>query len=129
MPKFQIPNPLGFVVNAFDKLINAQTECHRISEIEQTKREHIRTFRDINVKAIEESSAILRCYLQGIFQERAFVIQEMFDRLDKSLSSGDTQMASFAINAIVSIAKQSPLAGVHELIANINDPNVKMIEI
>ncbi len=122
-----ISNPLA--TKAFDNLVGAWKEYAITAEIEQTKRENIKTFRDTSIKAIEESSAILKAYLERVFKERASVIQGMFEHLDKSLASGNTQSASEAIAAIVSVTKESPLAGAVELIASINDPNVKSIEI
>lgn len=126
--KIPVPN-LSAALEALNNLVDAAKQCYITSEIEQTKRENIRAFREINVKAIEENSAILKSYLQRIFEERAFTIQNMFIRLDQSLASGNSQAASEAIFAIVSVTKESPLAGVRELISNINDPNVKTIEI
>jgi hypothetical protein len=123
-----IPNPAN-AAKAFDNLVNAWKDCAIVTEQEKTKRLGIKAFRDVNVKAIEENSALLKLYLEKSFSERAFVIQGMFDRLDESLASGNTQMASDAIAAIVSITKESPLAGARELIAGIHDPNVRSIEI
>jgi hypothetical protein len=109
--------------------VGAYKECKIISEQEQTKRENIRAYRDINVKAIEENSVILKDYLEKTFAERAYAIQEMFDRLDKGIESGDTQLMALTIGAIVDITKQSPLEAAKQLIANYHDPNVTMIEI
>lgn len=104
-----IPDPTH-VTKAFDNLVNAWKDCTIVSEQEKTKRAGIKAFRDVNVKAIEENSALLKLYLEYSFKERAFTIQGMFERLDQSLANGDTQMASSAIAAIVSITKESPLA-------------------
>jgi hypothetical protein len=109
--------------------VNAWKDCSIVTEQEKTKRENIRAYREVNVKAIEENSAILKLYLKNTFAERAFVIQEMFDRLDKGIESGNTEIISLTIAAIVDVAKQSPLAAARELIANYRDPNVTMIEI
>jgi hypothetical protein len=122
------PNPVNAAL-AFDNLIDAWKECSIITEQEKTKRAGIKSFRDVNIKAIEENSALLKLYLESSFKERAVTIQGMFDRLDTSLANGDSKMASDAIAAIVSITKESPLVGARELIANIHDPNVKSIEI
>jgi hypothetical protein len=126
---FLIPKPTDAAGHALNTLIDAYRECKIISEQEQTKRENIRAYRDINVKAIEENSAILKLYLEKTFAERAFVIQEMFDRLDKGLESGNIEVIALTISAIVDVTKQSPLAQARELIANYHNPNVTMIEI
>ncbi|MDO9213177.1 MAG: hypothetical protein Q7U23_05010 [Methylococcales bacterium] len=124
-----MPNPTDAANHAFNRLVDAYKECTIISEQEQTKRENIRAYRDINVKAIEENSVILKDYLEKTFAERAYAIQEMFDRLDKGIESGDTQLMALTIGAIVDITKQSPLEAAKQLIANYHDPNVTMIEI
>jgi hypothetical protein len=124
-----IPKPTDVAGHAFNRLIDAYKECTIISEQEQTKRENIRAYRDINVKAIEENSAILKLYLEKTFAERAFVIREMFDRLDKGLESGNIEVIAMTIGAIVDVTKQSPLAQARELIDKYHDPNVTMIEI
>lgn len=124
-----IPKPTDATNQAFNNLVSAWKECSIISEQEQTKRENIRAYRDINVKAIEENSAILKLYLEKTFAERADTIQGMFDRLDKGIELGNTEIIASTIGAIVDITKQSPLAAARELIANYHDPNVTMIEI
>lgn len=124
-----LPIPTDAANQAFNLLVGAWKECSIISEQEQTKRENIRAYRDVNVKAIEENSAILKDYLEKTFAERAYTIQEMFDRLDKGIESGDTQLMALTIGAIVDITKQSPLEAAKQLIANYHDPNVTMIEI
>ena len=123
-----IPNHAS-ATQAFDNLVSAWKECTIVAEQEKTKRENIRAFRDVNVKAIEENSALLKRYLEHSFAERAFVIQEMFNRLDKNLEQGNMQAASDAISAIVSITKESPLAGARALIEDFHNPNIKSIEI
>ena len=129
LPIATSPNPVTPAILAFNNLVNAWKDCSIVTEQEKTKRENIRAYREVNVKAIEENSAILKLYLKNTFAERAFVIQEMFDRLDKGIESGNTEIISLTIAAIVDVAKQSPLAAARELIANYRDPNVTMIEI
>ncbi len=129
LPGTTPPNPVTPAILAFNNLVNAWKECSIVTEQEKTKRENIRAYREVSVRAIEENSAVLKLYLKNTFAERAFVIQEMFDRLDEGLSSGNTEVISLTIAAIVDVAKQSPLAAARELIANYHDPNVAMIEI
>ncbi|MCX7067887.1 MAG: hypothetical protein NTW85_09375 [Methylococcales bacterium] len=124
-----MPIPTDAANQAFNNLVSAWKECSIVAEQEQTKRENIRAYRDINVKAIEENSAILKLYLEKTFAERAYSIQEMFDRLDKGIELGNTDLIASTIGAIVDIIKQSPLEAAKQLIANYHDPNVTMIEI
>lgn len=70
-----IPTPTTAAVDAFDNLVNAWKDCKNTAEVEKTKRENIKSWRDTNIKAIEENSAILKLYLERSFQERAATIR------------------------------------------------------
>lgn len=122
-----IPNTAAF--DAFSKLVDAYKDCHKTAEIEKTKRESIQSWRDTNIKSIEENSAILKQYLEHTFQERAAIIQGTFERLDQAISDGNNEAVGLMMNAIVAIVKESPLAQARQVIADMNNPNVTMIEI
>ena len=124
-----IPIPTTAAVDACDNLVNAWKDCKNTAEVEKTKRENIRSWRDTNIKAIEENSAILKLYLERSFQERAATIQGTFERLDQALADGNTEAVGLMMNAIVAIVKESPLAQARQVIADMNNPNVTMIEI
>lgn len=124
-----IPIPATAAVDAFDNLVNAWRDCKITAEVEKTKRENIKSWRDTNVKAIEENSAILKLYLERSFQERAATIQGTFERLDQALADGNNEVVGLMMNAIVAIVKESPLAQARQVIADMNNPNVTMIEI
>jgi hypothetical protein len=125
----KLPIPTTAAVDAFDNLVNAWKDCKNTAEIEKTKRENIKCWRDTNIKAIEENSAILKLYLERSFQERATTIQRTFEYLDQALEDGNTETVGLMMNSIVAIVKESPLAQAHQLIADMNNPNVSMIEI
>ncbi len=124
-----IPIPTTAAFDAFDNLVNAWKDRKNTAEIEQTKRENIKSWRDTNIKAIEENSAILKLYLERSFQERAVTIQATFDRLDDALAEGNNEAVGLMMNSIVDIVKESPLAQARQVISDMNDPNVNMIEI
>lgn len=123
------PIPTTAAVDAFNNLVNAWRDCKNTAEIEKTKREYIISWRDTNIKAIEENSAILKLYLERSFQERTATIQGTFERLDQALAHGNTEVVGLMMNAIVAIVKESPLAQAQQLISDLNNPNVNMIEI
>lgn len=125
----KLPVPTTAAVDAFDGLVNAWKDCENTQQIERTKRENIKSWRDVNIKAIEENSAILKNYLELSFKERATTIQNNFDRLDQALAEGNTTAVELMMNTIVSIVKESPLAQARQAIADMNNPNVTMIEI
>ena len=124
-----IPITTTSAVDAFDNLVNAWKDCKNTAEVEKTKRENIKSWRDTNIKAIEENSAILKLYLERSFQERAATIQGTFERLDQALAEENTEAVGLMMNAIVAIVKESPLAQARQVIADMNNPNVTMIEI
>jgi len=124
-----IPVPVSMAADAFNNLVNAWKDCKNTAEIEKTKRENIKSWRDINVKSIEENSAILKLYLELSFKERAKMIEGTFERLDRALENKDTEAFGLMMNAIVDIVKVSPLAQARQLIGDINNPNVNLIEI
>lgn len=124
-----IPIPATAAVDAFDNLVNAWKDCKKTAEIEKTKRENIKSWRDTNVKAIEENSAILKRYLELSFRERAGIIQGTFERLDRALADGNTEAVGLMMDSIVNIVKESPLAQAQQIMVDINNPNVTMIEI
>jgi hypothetical protein len=117
------------VVKSFDNLVDAWRTCETTKAIEQTKRAHINATRDVQVKMIEENAAILKGYLGHVFAERRHVIDNMFSQLDQGLDSGNMELASKAIEAIVKVTQSSPLAGARELIADIHNPRISHIEI
>jgi hypothetical protein len=125
----ETPIPTTVAVDAFDNLVNAWRDYKNTTEIEKTKREYIISWRDANIKVIEENSAILKLYLERSFQERAATIQGTFERLDQALAHENTEVVGLMMNAIVAIVKESPLAQARQLIADMNNPNVNMIEI
>jgi hypothetical protein len=124
-----IPIPATPAVDAFNNLVNAWKDYKNTAEVEKTKRENIKSWRDTNIKAIEENSAILKLYLERSFQERAATIQGTFDCLDQALADGNTVAVGLMMNAIVAIVSESPLAQARQVIADMNNPNLNMIEI
>jgi len=124
-----VPTPYLPAEEAFKLLVGAWKEYNITAAQEKTKRASINAQRDITIKTIEENSAILKLYLEKVFAERSHVIKGMFDCLDKGLISGNADMISLTIAAIVDVTKQSPLPAARELIANYHDPNVTEIEI
>lgn len=114
---------------AFSGILKAWADYKQTAEIEGTKREQIRAWRDVHVTTIEKNTEILKEFLHYSFSERRETIDRMFETLDKGIESGNSDVISGAMNSIISITKTSPLAGVRELLADFNNPAVKEIEI
>lgn len=129
MSVMKIAPVVGDAGKALDNIVGAWKQYKITAQVEETKRASIKAARDTNIRMIEENSAILKEYLEGMFKERRLVIDGMFERLDKGLAEGNAQLASDAMAAIVAVTRESPLAGARELLASMNDPSVQSIEI
>ena len=122
-------NPTEAAGKSFDMLISAWADYKKIAEIEDTKRTAISAVKETKLAQIESQRNILEQYLSNVFKERASTINGFFERLDKGIESGDSELIGLAIGAIVDITKQSPLAGAREIIGAMYDPDIKTIEI
>lgn len=122
-------NPAETASASFNMLVSAWTDYKKIAETEGTKRAAISAFKETKLSQIDSQRGILEQYLSGVFKERASVISGFFERLDKGIESGDSELIGLAISAIVDITKESPLTGVREIIGAIYDPDIKTIEI
>lgn len=114
---------------SFDMLVSAWADYKKIAEVEGTKRAAISAFKDTKLSQIETQRNILEQYLSSVFKERAATINGFFERLDKGIESGDSELIGLAIGAIVDITRESPLAGAREIIGAMYDPDIKTIEI
>jgi hypothetical protein len=114
---------------AFKSVIEAKTNYDNKVQEETYKREVIQTDKEVSIKAIEESSKILRSYLESIFSERKRIIDGNFALLEQALAQNNMQMASLAMDSINKLVEQSPIAQAKELIANMNNPQITHIEI
>ncbi len=113
---------------AFDILVNSHYEYKKVAEEEKTKRVSIEAWRAVNVGKIQHQTEILKSYLENTFSERRYAIDEMFDRLDVAMQTGNMDLMSAAMGGIVSIVKSSPLQEVEKLMMDLQDDNVEYID-
>ena len=104
-------------------------ENHKTTKEEQTKRENISAMRDIEIEKIRVQKKTLKAYFDGIFSERKYMIEEMFDKLDKGIESNNLELIQMSMSSIVSIAQESPLKQVASLMNDFNNDDVKSIAI
>ena len=104
-------------------------ENKKITEIETTKREEILAIKEVEIKKIEAQKEILKTYFEGIFAERRYMIEEMFERLDKGIENNNAELIQLSMHSIVSIAKESPLKQVESLMNDFKNDEVKSISI
>ena len=110
-------------------LVNAKSENHRVTQEEKTKRANIHALRDVEIERIQAQKDVLKSYLEGIFSERKYMIEEMFDKLDKGIENDNLELIQLSMSSIVSIAKESPLKQVESLISDFKNDDVKSITI
>lgn len=122
-------NPTETAGASFNMLVSAWADYKKIAETERTKRAAISAFKETKLAQIESQRSILEQYLSGVFKERASTINGFFERLDRGIENGDSELIGLAIGAIVDITKESPLAGAREIIGAMYDPDIKTIEI
>lgn len=106
--------------------LNELVGCVTVIAQEKTKQARLTTYRDTEVSRIKAAESILHKYFDGVFADRRANIDGLFKRLDQALDSGDSQAITQVVNAVVDIAKTSPLADLGDLSqirAALDDPD------
>jgi len=122
------PSPTQ-ALDGLKMLLNAKNENHRVTEEEKTKRVNISAMRDVEIEKIQAQKEVLKTYLEGIFSERRYMIEEMFDKLDKGIENNNLELIQMSMSSIVSIAQESPLKQVESLMSDFKNDDVKSITI
>lgn len=100
---------------ALNQLVTVARESIEIHEIESTKREKLRTYRETEVRRIKSSEKMLKQYFDQIFTERSETHRKLFAGLDIALESGDSSALQTIVGGIVEVARTSPLAGIGDI--------------
>jgi len=85
--------------------------------------------KDVEIEKIQAQKEVLKTYLEGIFSERRYMIEEMFDKLDKGIENNNLELIQMSMSSIVSIAQESPLKQVESLMSDFKNDDVKSISI
>lgn len=67
-------------------------------------------------------------YLHHIFKERQNNFDELFQRFDIAIETGNMELANLTMAGIIQQIQNSPLQGVQELLLQSNDESCKHIE-
>ena len=116
-------------LQAFNGLLNAYKDNHKVTEEESTKRENIRAYRDIEIERIQGQKEILKDYFKHSFAERKENFDRLFDSLDKGLEANNPDLIINSIGAITAIANESPLNSMQNIVNQLKSGDVKTIEI
>lgn len=113
-------------LGALNLIVSATRESIQIHEVESTKREKLRTYRETEVERIRASERVLRDYFDRVFEERKETHRQLFASLDVAIKAGDTAAMQAVVGGIVEVARTSPLANLGnlaELRAAMDDPD------
>jgi hypothetical protein len=113
-------------LGALTQLVDATRESIKIHEVESTKREKLKTYRETEIARIQASERVLREYFDRIFEERRETHRHLFASLDLALQAGDVAAMQTVVGGIVEVARISPLANLGnlaELRAAMDDPD------
>jgi hypothetical protein len=122
------PSPLA-LTGSFQMLMKAKQDYENMQAVENTKRQAIQAWREVQVKKLSDKREILESYLSEHFAERRYLIEEMFQRLDQGIASHNDVLIKASLDSIVEVARQSPLANVDKLMMDMDNPNVPYIDI
>lgn len=122
-------NPINSASLTFSNIVTAYKEYKVTHEIEETKRENIRAYRDITVEKYRKQRDFLEKYLTETFKERSTVIKGFFDALDSGLESGNDNVIKMAMSGIVSVIQKSPLQDINDFMKKLESDSDEIIEI
>lgn len=107
--------PATDALAALNNVVEAAREYFRLREKHTTKRVNIEAYRVLETERIRAAENVLNDYFTRVFDERAQNFSELLQRLDKAAHDGNDQMVTETLDAIVAIAKKSPLADLADL--------------
>lgn len=99
------------VVSALDSLVKAATEYAKTRDMEQTKRLEIASRLQVELARVQGDTAALQAAIAQTFELRAATVTGLFEAFDKAQESGNEAASLKALDALVGIACDSPLAG------------------
>ncbi len=84
-----LPNAIDAGCGSFNQLIGQYLDYKTTVELEQTKRQAISGWRDIQLKKLEDQRQNVEKYIVLIFGERANNISQLFERMDKAIEDNN----------------------------------------
>lgn len=120
--------PVEAASNAFSRLIETHHEYKKIAAQEKSKREAVKAWKDVRLTELKNQKEILRSYLEETFKERRYMIDGLFEALDKGIEANNLDVINGAIGGIINVAKESPLQQVDKLMLSLQNDDVKVIE-
>lgn len=101
--------------SALSQIVDGVRESFHVHQTESTKREKLKTYREIEVRRIEAAAKTLHDYFDRTFSERRETNKRLFENFDLAREAGDVAGMQVAVSGIVDVARTSPLAGIGNL--------------
>lgn len=116
------------IAKSLEKMTEAIERCYLVKQQEETKREAIRAYRDVELKKLKNQKKNFEQYINYVFQERRINFDKFFQQLDIAIETDNMELANIVMAGIIQQIQNSPLQGVQELLIQVNDSNCKHIE-
>lgn len=113
-----IPMPLASgltAAQALSVIVGAWKDYAELKAEQVTERRKIESWERVELTRIKSNEEIFLKYIDQAFAERAAGFRGLFATLDQARADGDAQTIGPAIQAIVDLARASPLAGLLDL--------------
>lgn len=113
-------------LGAFNQIVGFLRETIQTHETESTKRENLKTYREIQIARIKASEEALHYYLDRTYEERHETHKRLFESLNVAVAAGNVPAMQAVLGSIVEVARTSPLAdigNIGELQRAMADPN------
>lgn len=115
-----IQNPKE-VLDALKVFSEQANETIKFCEVQKTKRAEIRSAANVEIHRINKISDLIEKYLEDSFDERRFLFKQHFERIDKALEMGNSDVVAMELQCINQLSAQSPfksLADVKNVLDN-----------
>lgn len=116
-------------LSGLQTLLNAHQEYSRIRETEQTKREAIKAWRDVEINRSNQQIELLKIYLKESFAERRQMIDGLFDTLNRGIEMNNDTAIQMAVSGLINLVQTSPLSSLDKYIESLNNKKSQHIEI
>lgn len=113
-------------LRALNEVVEAAREYGVLREEHRTKRAEIATYAALESQRIQAAESVIKDYFRQSFAERSKMVDGLLERFDAAAAAGDTATANSALNALVDVARTSPLADLKDfshIRAALNDPD------
>lgn len=107
-------------------VVTAYFEYARVREIEHTKRQQIVTEGQFAIARLVAQQTAFTEFITNSFEERKYVIDQLFRRIDEDLAKEDTANLECYLAAIVGILKTDPNHGFLQFCEQLDDKDAAL---